>query len=181
MPMAVLRGWTIEAGLWGGAGCLCRPAIPQNRAELWGNDAVLIRAGDVSYTPKHYEALLDALGLSQAKQMLRDGVHNVTLLRFAAPGVPVTVYRGDGVRTPAAYTYARGFTPGDTPDAPSHIEYEYTGDGTVPDRSLSRARVWAVQQQQPVAETRFPNVTHFGILMEDAVGQALVQLLQGVP
>ena len=147
--------------------------LPQPK--LW-NDEILVKSSGSSFAADAYADMLSRLGLTQALDLIEDGVNGIALRDFTPPGVPVHVLRGTGVATDAAYTYSDTFQNGKVPSAPT-ISYEYGGDGTVNDRSLGRAQEW-IDNGEPANITSFQNRSHFGMLMDNEVIGFLENLLR---
>jgi len=144
---------------------------------LWPSNEVLVTTNNAVYTSANYTQLTSDLGLTQAHAMFKDGVNALALGTFEPPNVRVEVLRGTGVSTTASLVYGGSFAAGKVPNAPTTTAIEMTGDGTVNDRSLDRAKAWVGKQSAQVRHWTFPKTSHFGILESDAALNQVVALL----
>ena len=145
--------------------------MPVTDHKIWSSTDPVVVTPERNYTVFDYQALFNDMkypvGYSQYK------VLPTFLTELAAPHVTTYCYYGAQVPTPSTLVYKEG----QFPDTPPTI-LTGNGDGTVNDASLEACSVWkAAQQSRHVKLRGFPGVSHFGMVTNNDVLQAVLEIV----
>lgn len=137
----------------------------------WFGNRVLVSTPTRNYTAMDLDAFFDDISFPAGKK-LRKRIENLTS-QALAPGVDVVCMYSTGVPTPEQFKYDNnGFD-----KQPAVVVGD--GDGTVNALSLQLCDRWAQggSQTRSARVTRFSNITHSDMLIDDGVLRALMQEL----
>ena len=139
--------------------------------KIWSSTDPVVVTPERNYTVFDYQALFNdmkyPMGYSQYQAL------PTFLTELAAPHVTTYCYYGTQVQTPLKLVYKEGQFPDTQPTV-----LKGNGDGTVNDASLEACSVWKVAQPSHPVELRgFPGVSHFDMVTNDDVLQAVLEIV----
>lgn len=183
---AYLGGWTLGLPSW----LVPRNAVRQIQVNassgVWLSphpkafgDQIIVRTPSRNYTSADIPHLISVIGQSsggnQALAMFRLKSTDLAAIQHAPANVPMLNWYAIGVPTPVSYVYGSDIGPGfgEFPKATVNED----GDGIVNIISLRHVeKHWP--QTSSVSTRIFPNTSHFGILKDARVIEALTEYLQ---
>mmetsp|Transcript_105321 Transcript_105321/g.187210 ORF Transcript_105321/g.187210 Transcript_105321/m.187210 type:complete len:402 (-) Transcript_105321:26-1231(-) len=132
----------------------------------WFGNQTLVSTNSRNYSAQDYDAFFEDIEYKAGKQLFRR-VADLTS-DAEAPGVEVLCLYSLGVDTPVSLSYgSKGFD-----KQPDVVNGD--GDGTVNDLSLKLCDRWKGPR---ASAERFANVTHAGMISNDAVIQRILEVL----
>lgn len=137
--------------------------------KLWGEDEVILMQSKRNYSAHDYNALFVDANYTDGSRILRE-VRNLTDT-FPAPNITHYCFYGNNISTDAVYMYGDSF-----PDGEPHVRYG-NGDGSVNERSLQSCVLWKDKQLLPVVTKEFPNMSHFSMISDRSVLEAIKELV----
>lgn len=126
------------------------------RAPTFTEDRVLIETPTVNYTLKNLDAMFNATGLFDQREMWHDT--RQIAANLTAPNVELWCLYGAGYETPSKIIYQGEL------DSNKYTEIQSDGDGTVNIESLRACENFAQHQEKPVHTRQFDGVDHITIL-----------------
>ncbi|XP_052865995.1 phospholipase A2 group XV-like [Anopheles cruzii] len=137
---------------------------------FWKPNEVLARTQGRIYTMSQLEDFFNDLDYPNGWEMRKDTLPYT--LNFTAPGVELHCFYGTKINTVESLDYQKSYDLSGTP-----VLQMGDGDGTVNVRSLEAAKQWANQQRQPIHLKAFPGADHMSILADQAVIDAVIEVL----
>eukprot|EP01104_Vermistella_antarctica_P005171 TRINITY_DN15601_c0_g1_i1.p1 TRINITY_DN15601_c0_g1~~TRINITY_DN15601_c0_g1_i1.p1 ORF type:complete len:526 (+),score=135.36 TRINITY_DN15601_c0_g1_i1:61-1578(+) len=145
------------------------------RQSFYSTNYVFVRTPTKNYTANDFPQLFEDMGSPITNQVYQ-AVENV-LEDLTSPKINNTYcLYGVNVSTEFSYTYPDG----DFSKMPE-IEYEESGDGTVPIESLLECHSWALEQPQPVGWKEFDMGEHSKVLKDPEVLGYVLNIVTGQP
>jgi len=145
--------------------------MPVPDRNIWSSTVPVVVTPERNYTVFDYQALFNDMKYPMGYSQFQ--VLPTFLTELAAPHVTTYCYYGTQVPTPLTLVYKEG----QFPDTPPTL-LTGNGDGTVNDASLEACSVWKAAQQSRHVELRgFPGVSHFGMVTNSGVLQAVLEIV----
>ena len=145
--------------------------MPVPDPKIWSSTDPMVVTPEKNYTVFDYQALFNDMDYQMGYAQYQ--VLPTFLTELAPPNVTTYCYYGTQVHTPLTLVYKEGEFPNKQPTV-----LKGNGDGTVNEASLEACSTWKAAQPSYDVELRsFPGVSHFDMVTDSGVLQAVMEIV----